>query len=392
MNDSEAIVLARRVLKKIIESGHKRVIVIESGTAPLIYILRRLQEFEKSGVTIHQIKIPRDTEFSLLEWFYAYLSPEELDETVIYKSGNMTRREALKAECAKPILQNVVLSSPENPSVYDSIADHAIYNDVAVQALRTIVSGTQLASVFCEPFLLFDEYINSGTVLRTFNTMTRLFTATPQYSVSAYCIFVDNSDKYEKIAFALYDKRTELECYAAGAYPYENRIDIIGYYYFVTKHNFRRVRIRDVRMHRQSTAPFYERLSVAIQQSNALTMLQSALHEVQVRDYVSNHDIARYLMKKLEYASGGQTETWDLLDQMFELHAPAWSPMPVANHLDYWNGFALIDSKIIPLTRQLLPLYKQYRSGIVADIIERLESNRASWEERIATLLEKEKV
>ena len=45
MNDMESIEMAETISNKFIESGYKNVIVIESGTSPLIDIIKKLKNF-----------------------------------------------------------------------------------------------------------------------------------------------------------------------------------------------------------------------------------------------------------------------------------------------------------------------------------------------------------
>jgi hypothetical protein len=390
MNSQEGLALAQTILDEFIKSGYQNIVVIESGTSPLVQTMKKLRAFRASGISIWQLKIPRDTDFNLLGWFETYLTDEELAAKVVVNGASMSRRRALKLECSKNILPELVGAGEYN--VYDSINDEREYDHTLTQNLRRILRGTALSEVFRGRFLLFDEYINSGTVLRNFNAMARLFTSRPYFQVSAFCIFVDNSDKYPKIAFSLYDKRTELECYTQGAYPYENRIDLIGYYYLVTTKQFLKITLDEARaeIRERSTAnseEFYRRLLTEIDDSGLETALKSALAEDQVRNYVTSLDIARCLMRQLEYAANGETKYWGLLDQAFELYAPAWSPMPVVNHLDYWNGFMAVSVEMELLVQKLLPMYRQFRATLLDDILGRFISRKKEWNDEINKLI-----
>ena len=69
MDDKQSIELARKILNKFKESGYENIVVIESGTSPLIAIIKKLKEYKDCSFKITQIKIPRDLDFNLLEWF-----------------------------------------------------------------------------------------------------------------------------------------------------------------------------------------------------------------------------------------------------------------------------------------------------------------------------------
>ncbi|HSX17001.1 MAG TPA: hypothetical protein VLH86_02770 [Patescibacteria group bacterium] len=390
MDDREGVALAQRTLDEFAASGYESIVAIESGTSPLMQIMGKLRAFGESGLSLTQLKVPRDPDFNLLSWFEAYLPADELDEAVSLGGENISRRQALAAECGRFTLGS--MASQGEFSVYDSIDDQQTYDDTVPGRIRDVLHGTSLADTLNQPFLLFDEYINSGTVLRNFNALVRLFAARPEFKVSAYCAFVDDAARRDKISFSLYDKQTELDCYQNGAYPYENRIDLIGYYYFATANSFKKVTLASL-YDELSAAPhgdpgaFYGQAMQAIQASGATEALQDALTEEQVRRYVTAHDVARFLLKHLEYATHGETKYADLLDQAFEMYAPAWSPMPVRNHLDYWNGFAAISGQITQLAETLQPGYEAHRSDILYDLVRRLVAKKSEWDTRINRLI-----
>jgi hypothetical protein len=79
MNDIESINMAHTLISKFIQSGYKNIIVIESGTSPLINIMKRLKDY---NLNMFQIKIPRELDFDLFGWFTTYLTEEELREII----------------------------------------------------------------------------------------------------------------------------------------------------------------------------------------------------------------------------------------------------------------------------------------------------------------------
>lgn len=392
MNDKEGVALAHALLGKFVESGYQRIVVIESGTSPLIQIIRRLPEFQLSNLEFLQLKIPRDQNFNLYEWFMIYLSPGERDELIELADKTGTRADLLRVACDEFDLASFV--GDETYDVHASIKDERAYDLTLVQHLHDILRGTHLSTVLTQPFLLFDEYINSGTVLRIANAMFRLVVDAPQFKVSAFCMFIDDSSKYPKVAFSLYDKRSELACYERGAYPYENRVDLIGYYYVVQPDRFQKVELatyaNQLDAGSESPEQFYERVSVAVKSHQLTDALRRNLVEPQVSAYVTDNDVARHVLRQLELAYGGATIYSDLLDQVFEIYAPAWSPMPVHNHLDYWNGFAAIADNERAVVEELAADYAQYRTSVLHDIVQRLLANNAEWNARIETIVKEE--
>lgn len=376
MNEEQSINLARKVLDKFLKSGYQQIVVIESGTSPLISIIKKLEEYKKSSLNLMQIKIPRDLDFNLYKWFETYLSEEEL----------YSRKKSLKEVCDKFNLEDFI--GKEKFSIYDSISDNKVYSQEN-KKFHEILKGTKLYEIFTNPFLIFDEYINAGTIIRNFNGIVRLFTDNPQFKLSAYCMFLDNPRNYEKIAFTIYDNDTELEAYRNGAYPFENRIDLIEYYYFISKDNFQKVYLKDLKtgLDTLNNDKFYNLLNDKILKSNILNKLKENLEENQVKEYVSNYDIIRYLLKYLDEKIYGKNRISDFFDQVFELYAPSWSPMPVIFHLDYWNGFDKIQKDIEDIAFEILEDYKIYRLSILKEAIESLEINNKIWKEKVEGMI-----
>ncbi len=391
MDDKQSIYLAKKILNEFKKSGFENIVVIESGTSPLIEIIKKLKDYQDCTFKITQVKIPRDLDFNLLEWFKTYLNKEEMLEIVDFKDNSITRYEALKKICNNFSLEEFIEN--DKFTIYDSINDLKQY-DNSTQEFISVLKGTQMFELFSKPFLLFDEYINAGTIIRNFNGIVRLFNANPNFKLSAFCMFLDNPKDYSKISFTLYDNSSELECYRNGAYPFENRIDLIGYYYFISKDAFMKVSLKDLKNEvikysiKNDFKSFYDKLNKIIDDEKLLEKLKDNLAEEQVRNYVDNTDIIRFMFKYLDEKLYGKNKFSDFLDQVFELYAPSWSPMPVIYHLDYWNGFAKILNEIDSLYLKIEDNYKMYRFTIIKLALDSLEQNYISWKESIDKELE----
>ena len=104
----------------------------------------------------------------------------------------------------------------------------------------------------------------------------------------------------------MYDNGSELECYRNGAYPFENRIDLIGYYYFITDKSFEKIYLSELKEEVNNYAEaedftdFYNRLNNIIDESKLLDKLKDSLDENQVKKYVDNTDIIRYIFKYID--------------------------------------------------------------------------------------------
>ena len=383
MNDKQSVELAKKVLNQLIQSGFQNVVVIESGTSPLITIMKKLKEYKTAKINLFQIKIPRDLKFNLYEWFQIYLSCEELEEIIEYKEKRMKRETVLKDLCQKIDLEEIV--GKEKFTIYDSIKDNREYHNLYAVEFRKVLKGTNLYEILNHPFLVFDEYINAGTIIRNFNIIVRLFVEQPNFQLSAYCMFLDHPEDYEKIAFTLYHNGTELECYQNGAYPFENRIDLIGYYYFITKDHFKKIYLEELEKEANQFAQnidiiaYYQYVKNLIIENHLLEKLKVSLQEEQVQQYVTQEDVIRYIFKYIDKKIYGENLYADFLDQVFELYAPAWSPMPTIFHLDYWNGFEKIKQEIDEVCKRIEEEYKKYRFNIIKCALKNLKDHREKW-------------
>lgn len=390
MNEKQSIKLAQKILNEFIKTRLKNIVVIESGTSPLIAIIKKLQEFENAKINLYQIKIPRNLNFNLYEWFKTYLEKQELEETITYKQKQRKRKEILKILCEKVDLEKNV--EKEKFTIYDSIKNEKQYNHN--QEFKEILKGTKLYEIFNNQFLLFDEYINAGTIIRNFNVICTLFTNKPNFKISAYCMFLDNPENYKKIAFTLYNNNTELQAYRDGAYPFENRIDLIGYYYFITENHFEKIYLEDLQQEVKDLASntditkFYHYLNNWITKNELLKKLKNNLQEKQVKQYVTNEDMMRFIFQYMDETIYGKNKYADFLDQVFELYAPAWSPMPISFHIDYWNAFEKIKQEIGKVVLEIEQEYKQNRFAIIELALKQLNSHKSKWEEEINKKME----
>lgn len=376
MDEKQSVNLARRILDEFVKTNIKNILVIESGTSPLISIIKNLREFKNANLNLVQIKIPRDLDFNLFGWFKEYLHPDELE----------SRKDILKELCENFSLEELI--GNDKFSIYDSVKDTHEYN-ISTASFQKCLEGTELASILSNEFLVFDEYINAGTIIRNLNGMIKLFTDNRNYKLSSFCMFLDNPKSIDKIAFTLYDNSSELSCYSNGAYPFENRIDLIGYYFFIDQDNFVKVYLDDLKNDVKNKLSgldvnnFFKRLDKLISDANLLEKLKNSITVEQVKNYVDNSDIIHFMLKDIDEYIFGKSSYSDFFDQVYELYAPAWSPMPVVNHLDYWNAFALIKDDIRKLYDDINLEYKSIRFDIINYVLDVLWINKHDYEMKV---------
>lgn len=378
----ETIYIAIEILSKIMDSGYKTVIYSESGTAPLIYICKKLCKKRNVSIEFIPFKTPRDININLYEMIMFYLTNLEKNELV----DGVKRKDILYELC-----QINLDSYFEKDFSIDDAINNNIY-DESLNEIKNILKDTYIAKLFKKKFLFFDEYINAGTILRNFKFYANLFGASSNYKIGSYCMFINNPKDFEIIDFTLYNKNTELDCYKRGAYPFENRIDIIGYYYFIDEVNYKKVYLHDLlaEFKNKNNNKLENYISLIINKLNELKILEKlkkACQEEQVKRYPDNYDIVRYLFKKIE-EDLGKTKYFEYLDQVYELYAPAWSPMPVIYHLDYWQAFSKIENEI----NELKPIFKigyiENRNSIFIESLNIFNKIKKEYIEKIDRVLE----
>lgn len=381
-NSKEIIAIANEVLTQIINSGYKTVIYSESGTSPLIHICKKLCNKKKIKINFIPFKTPRSANINLYEMIMYYLTDIEKEELI----NKEKRKNILYRLCNI----NISIYFADDFSIYDVLKKNV--DNEFLKKIRDILRDTYISKVFRNKFLFFDEYINAGTILRNFKFYANLFGANNNYKIASYCMFITNPEDYEMIEFTIYNKTTELECYERGAYPFENRIDIIGYYYFIDKNNYQKIYLKKLvneftRCDGNKLESYIESIINKINSNKLLDKMQRFCREEQIKSYINNYDIIRYLFKSME-EDIGKTKYSEYLDQVYELYAPAWSPMPVIFHLDYWQVFSKIETEINNLKELFKKEYIENRNSIFIESLKVLKKIRKEYLKEIDRLME----
>lgn len=376
LNDDDLIELANNILNRIHKSKYRTIIVSESGTAPLIDICKEIAKKNNMHINWFYFKTPRSKAINLYKLILYYLTEDEKNENITINNVKISRQKAILTLCNKIDFLDFLDDSPINVS--DSVKQISQTNIFNNEQLIEIIKGTELYNIFNSPFLFFDEYVFSGTVLRNFTFYANLFSKCANFQLGAYCILLDKAEEYNQIAFALYSNETKKECYKKGIYPFEDRIDIIGYYYFINKENYSKINILKLKdsieynciCNNIDCEKFILKIKNLIIEKDLLNKLVSNCRQLQVKDFVKVEDIMRYILKLLEQKYSGRSEIYEFLDQSFELYAPIWLPMPKEFHYDYWKAFERIRyDEIENMCESLINEYIKNREKIINEII-----------------------
>lgn len=386
--DEKLLESAQQMAGRIERSGYRNVVVSETGARPLAYVCERLLEQSGTKVQWTYIKFPREPTGNIFPLVRFYLTEEERKEKVHGK----TREEALRGISAA--MPSSTLVSQRKP--LSKILQEVGKNDQNEwqKKIAKILQGTTIADTLEQPFLFFDEYIDSGATLQNSHRYFNCFTGEVDFKTLSYYIHIGTSSKFERIFFSEFDQDTQLECYIRGAYPFENRVDLIGYYYFIDGDSYIRRSLEDLvemfKEHAQSDpSSLLQDLTVVVGQGNLVEAVKEQANIAAVARFLDENHVVRYYISALEQATNNHGPAHEFLWQLFEMYGPIWSPLPDEYHLDFLQAFEQTkdELKTIPDFEKLKEKYEESRAAILIQAAETSLKRKDSWLMRIDNLL-----
>lgn len=219
---------------------------------------------------------------------------------------------------------------------------------------------------------------NTMNVLRCFNAKTSL-------RVVAYHVFAFRQDLIGTSVTALHTKDEGVDAFLPGAYPYENRVDIIGRFYVGFKRNFRKVTISALSRQYGNRNFIDKRIKKFLEHC----VFFIAEKRVFTGSYVrGEHEVLRYMLFLFEDSLSKTEKTAALLWGLFDMHGPAWSPLPDNYHLDFWNAANAFKKEIsalpgfVALTRE----YRTHRRHILQEVTRLCIKRHKAWKAKIKKL------
>ena len=106
----------------------------------------------------------------------------------------------------------------------------------------------------------------------------------------------------------------------------------------------------------------------------------SFFKEPQVSAYVEPEHVLRHYLYILEKRLGEPCFA-EFLFQMFDMYGPAWTPMPVAFHFDFWDGFGGLEAEFVsnPKYAELASIYIKIRRYLLANVAKICQARRQAW-------------
>ena len=372
MDKNQVYHLANTIVDKIEKSKYRTIVFSESGASPLVTECDKIAKKRNLQLEWFGFKTPRDININLYEMIKFYLSEKELAEKI--KIGEITtRKNALKEYCEKIDLEKYL---PREEIKIDEVIKNTENNPLELNSLDEILEGTKLYEIFSKEFLFFDEYILSGKILRNFNFYSKLICKKAKFKIGAYAIFSENVDKLKQIEFSIYSKNNILEAYKNGAYPYEDRIDIIGYFYYITNTQYLKIYIKNLKKECENKQlelnEFISNIYKFIEERDLYNLLKSKCKKEDLKEYFTKEDIVRYIFKIFEQDFSGNSEKATFLNEAFELYAPIWIPMPKEYHYQYWKSLVKIQEDIDYFVNSNKVIYSNIREYFISELSEKI--------------------
>lgn len=316
-------------------SGEERILCVDSGARPLANLIAK-----QIGCDILGVKTPHFPGPALAGSIALLLSEAELEGGVasevtlaIEKAsgkafGGKTRREAI-AHLAPLIPSDVATELAGNLESYAGARRLDI-----VPVFNALLGETEFAQVLGSDPVLLEEYVTAGAVLRGLNILFSLFSR--NFSYRLVC-FNFNSPAEAAPEYLLYSKRFGDPREVLVAYPYENRLDLLGFWYSESEDGFEFIDLRAA----SATTEQRERAAALVAALWAdLGAQVVVIREVMPTQLQGEYLSALHLSLYALYLLSENPRQRSFFEQLFEMLAPCWSPLDDVVHLSFTETIA----------------------------------------------------
>lgn len=375
-SDERLFTYAETIAQKIRESQCGLVVVAETGAVPFAKLCEWILRRDGGNVQWKYIKFPRDPLKNIAEIIKFQLTDEERSRTQGIEAINeqITKRLFEPEENLQDILKQI--EKPIDGKPYEE--------------MRAVLEGTRISALLSQPFIYFDEYVDSGTTLWSAYHYFNLF-ALAKFKIMSFYINIEDGNSHPAVCCSLFDAATRKQCFEGGVYPFENRIDLIGHWYHIDEGVYEKMTLDQLREEFPSAeigaSGFLKTLRTAV--CEPVLEVQRAARIRPVASYISEDDGVRYLLTLLEQGSGHKKICHEFLWQVFEMYGPIWSPLPDEYHLDFLQAFMQNERKFRAIEADIRSGYLQFRSSIFAVAAQEFTKRRDDWLHRMDLQLEK---
>lgn len=263
MSVEQQIELADHLLQQC--KPYERILVIETGVAPLVFIMQELLKKQDQKIDFFHLKIPRE------------MTPDQF-----------------------PTL---------------------------------LPSFPQLMEFISKPFLILDEYIDSGHTINLVRDFLRSIQCKDHYRLMAYMHFCQIPELKSLLHYACTENHSKEELFTKGVYPFENRMDYVPYFY----HSSRKTSLSEFLISRKPD----EKKQSLKDITPFLQKVREAIPISCVADFISINHLYLYSLYCMEKDPLRKQFFWNLFDMI----GPFWTPLPKEYHFSYWKGFESIHAE-----------------------------------------------
>lgn len=438
MGNAAVIELAQELTECIVESGIDMVLVSETGASPFAEVCEKILSYERRSIKFRRMKFPREPLASIFPVLSSFLSSAEKAENLSLSQRKSLEKNQVACcfslEAGMSRLGALQLLSSLTPTGFFETGPADVCQLLSrvecdlqspfQQAVSVLFQGTEIASQLASPFIYLDEYIDSGTTLRNAIAFFRCLTPCLRFKTASYYINLPELAPQMAVELApqcaldsdccpitvvrtrgaktvaanvLYTRYSTIDkpgCYEAGAYPFENRVDLIGHFYRIDETDCVRKTILSIEEAFANASASYETFLVAlfklVKRERLLEIVLERLTLEAVRSFITIEHVVRGCILELEKVKG-EPDYVEFLFQLFDMYGPAWSPMPVAFHFDFWRGFAGFDEFFcqVPQFESLASEYGACRESILKRLAQICLRRRAAWLTDVHTRLER---
>lgn len=349
--------LVEELFRVVAELKDLPLVSVESGAYPLGKLLAA-----RLGIDQFRVKVPRLVDSNLNKYILFMLTADEcsqlLSDAELAEIGRLADNENLQPFTASTREEAVRHFSHylQQPAPKDMVEAVSSYDTARVGSLvaifNIILGGTTWSEMLAQPFLLLEEFVTSGTVLSVLNKLFALFNSGFAYSLVSYSF---NMPRETTPSFLHYSVLYGSPWDQPRAYPFENRLDLLGFYYTETGDELIRTNLAGTgdKSGDPSAAMFSVELEALIVENDVVQSINQFMKLEPLRDYNNVNHALRFALFLLEKRDVPRS-FWG---QLFEMYAPSWSPLPISFHLDFVGAYYQAQW-LIPLLEPLLSSYK----------------------------------
>jgi hypothetical protein len=366
---------AKEIVHILISNNIETVFFAETGASPFVFICNEVIKKQNKKIKWIPIKLPRDI-------------PDDISPIIQYFSGEKVDLENIKLKASDHFSKNI-------PSL-DLLLKNI--NQIPLNGFQESIldglSDTSIARALQKPIIFFDEYIDSGRTIYNVMRFLQLFNPKLEYHIVSYFTKLFDTKDHSLILHSLFDLSSEEQCYDAGVYPFENRVDLIGYFYFLDQDLYQKTYVKDfiksADLNNYQELNFWSEMEKFLSNKILLANIQKNCEIEDVSNFISENNLIHYLLYLLEKDISANSKETEFLFLLFDMYGPIWSPMPDEYHIDFLQAYKANEKLFIKSNgfSKLLGYYIESRDVIIHKIAFECEKRKDNFTQSIKNKLE----